>query len=80
MGVANAKLAKETGSQRWISILAAVSCLVALGIMVFQFAQDPETRNSAYAVVAVILLALVVEVGFRAFRVRPDAPPQPQHP
>jgi amino acid transporter len=80
VNLANAKLAKETASQRWISILAAASCLVALGVMVFQFAQDPETRNSAYAVLAVILLALVVEVAFRAFRVRPGAPPQPQHP
>jgi uncharacterized protein len=80
VNLANAKLAKETGSQRWISFLAAALCIVALGIMVFQFAQDPATRNSAYAVVAVVLLALVVEVVFRAVQGRNEAQPQPQHP
>lgn len=74
VNLANAKLAKETVSRRWISILAAAGCLVALAIMVFQFAQDPATRNSAYAVVAVVLLALVVEVVFRALRARPETP------
>jgi amino acid transporter len=80
VNLANAKLAKETGSQRWISVLAAALCIVALGIMVFQFAQDQATRNSAYAVVAVVLLALVVEIVFRAFRGRAGVQPQPQHP
>jgi L-asparagine transporter-like permease len=78
VNLANAKLAKETESQRWISPLAAVLCIVALCIMVFQFAQDPATRASAYAVVAVILLALVVEVVFRALRGRGQPRPQPQ--
>ena len=80
VNLANAKLAKETESHRWISLLAAVLCIVALGIMVFQFAQDPATRASAYAVVAVILLALVVEVVFRALRGRGQPRPQPHAP
>jgi len=80
VNLANAKLARETESHGWISLLAAALCIVALGIMVFQFAQDPATRNSAYAVVAVVMLALVVEVVFRALRERTEAHPQPQHP
>lgn len=80
VNLANAKLAKETESQRWISLLAAVLCIVSLGIMVFQFAQDPATRASAYAVVTVILLAVVVEVVFRALPGRSQARPQPHAP
>ena len=71
---------KETESRRWISLLAAALCIAALGIMVFQFVQDPATRASAYAVVAVVLLALVVEVVFRALRGRGHTRPQPQVP
>ena len=68
VNLANVKLARETGSQKWISALAAILCIAALAIMVFQFAQAPATRSSAYAVVAVVVLALVVELVFRWLR------------
>ena len=74
VNLANVKLARETGSRRWISILATVLCVAALAIMVFDFAQNPATRGSAWAVAAVVALALVVEVVFRWLR-RGTVPP-----
>jgi uncharacterized protein len=59
---ANAKLARETASRGWISLVAALSCLLALGIMVVQFAATPETRSSAYVVVGIVLLSIGVEL------------------
>jgi hypothetical protein len=43
--------------------------------MVLQFAQDPATRGSAWAVAAVVALALVVEVVFRWLRGGTAPPP-----
>jgi len=59
---ANAKLARETASWGWISLVAALSCVLALGIMVMQFAATRETRSSAYVVVGIVLLSIVVEL------------------
>jgi amino acid transporter len=59
---ANAKLARETASWGWISLVAALSCVLALGIMVVQFAATRETRGSVYVVVGIVLLSIVVEL------------------
>jgi len=68
VNLANVKLARETGSHRWISIFAALLCIAALALMELDFARDPATRGSAWAVAAVIALALAVEVIFRWLR------------
>ena len=65
VNIANAKLARETGSRAWISVAAALACIGALATMTVQFAADPATRNSAYAVAAIVLLSLVHEIVFR---------------
>jgi len=65
VNTANARMARQTGSRAWISILAAVSCVAALGTMVVQFAANTATRPSAYAVAAIILIALTWEIVFR---------------
>jgi len=70
VNVANAKLAVETGSRRWISVLAAVLCIAALALMLVQFAADPATRGSAWAVLGVVVLAVVHEGVFRLERER----------
>ncbi len=67
---ANAKLAKETGSHGWLAVVAALTCVLALGIMVFQFAADPATRNSAYVVGGIALLSIVFELMSRWYRAR----------
>jgi hypothetical protein len=53
--------------------------------MVFQFAVDPDTRSSAYAVLAILAAALAWEIAFRATGGRrPEmlpadrAPPRPR--
>jgi uncharacterized protein len=67
VNLANTKLARETASRRWISLVAALSCLVALGIMIAQFAASPETRKSAYVVLGIIVLSIVIELLSRMF-------------
>jgi amino acid transporter len=64
---ANAKLAPETASRGWISLVAALSCVAALGIMVIQFAVNAETRHSAFVVVGIILVSIVIELLSRTF-------------
>ena len=61
VNLANLKLAKETQSHAWISLLAAFACVAALTVMIAQIAADPATRSSAYAVAGIIVLALVIE-------------------
>ena len=67
---ANVKLAKETGSHGWLAVVAALTSVLALGIMVFQFAADPATRNSAYVVGGIALLSIVFELMSRWYRAR----------
>jgi L-asparagine transporter-like permease len=61
VNLANARLAKETKSRKWISVVAALSRIITLGIMLYQFATTPETRLSAYTVAGIVALAIVVE-------------------
>ncbi|HEX4021532.1 MAG TPA: APC family permease [Acidobacteriaceae bacterium] len=65
----NFKLAKETNSRGWISLVAGFLCIIAFGIMLFQFAADPKSRESAYAIVGIILLSIVIELASRWHRV-----------
>jgi hypothetical protein len=67
---ANFKLAKETNSSGWISLAAALLCIIALGIMVFQFASDPKSRQSAYAVAGVVLFSIAIELASRLPQIR----------
>lgn len=62
---ANVRLAKETQSRDWISLVAGISTIVALGIMIAQFASSPETRSSAYAITGIVLLSIFIELGSR---------------
>jgi amino acid transporter len=62
VNLANARLAKETKSHKWISVVAALSCILALSIMLYQFATTPETRISAYTVAGMVVLAIVFEL------------------
>lgn len=68
------RLAGETGSLRWPPALAAVSCIVALVVMIGEFLSDPATVSSGIAVGVIVLLALTIEVLFRAGSPRPTRP------
>ena len=65
---ANAVLAKETGSRRWIPVTGAVLCLGALGSLLFQTTQDDPSR--LWVLVAMIGSAFVVEAGYRVLKGR----------
>jgi amino acid transporter len=68
VNVANTRLARETGSQAWISIAAGVACVAALAIMLGQFLSSPETRHSAYVVAGMAALSVVFELASRLTR------------
>ena len=68
---ANTKLAGETQSRRWISLFAGLTCLVAFGIMIVQFAASAETRHSAFVVLGIVGLSIVIELLSRSSRATP---------
>jgi hypothetical protein len=67
VNIANVKLADETKSHRWLSLAAAVACIVALAITLYDFASTPKTQASAVAIVAIVVLALAWGLAFRIF-------------
>jgi amino acid transporter len=65
---ANAILAKETNSRRWIPVAGAILCFGALGCLLFQTAKDDPAR--LWVLLAMIGLALLVEGGYRVIKGR----------
>jgi L-asparagine transporter-like permease len=65
--LANVKLESETNSWRWLSLLAALMCIIALRITFYSFTADPQTRISAFAIVAIVVLSGLSEKTFRTF-------------
>ena len=59
------RLAPETGANRIIPALAALLCLLALAITVWQFMSDPATVAQAVAIGVLVLLAFALEALFR---------------
>lgn len=74
---ANAKLAEETRSGKWIPIVAGLSCILALGVTIYDFILDPATVSSAFAILAIVAAAIVSEFTFCAlWPSREEAPPR----
>ncbi|MEM8953374.1 MAG: APC family permease [Verrucomicrobiota bacterium] len=65
VNLANVKLAKETKSLRWISILAAMSCLVAVVALCGKTVINVETRSQIWVLVGMVAVSILVEVGYR---------------
>lgn len=65
VNVANYRLAKETQSKAWISLLAAISCLVALVALCWQTWIEYSTRSQLLILFAMILSSLMIEVVYR---------------
>jgi amino acid transporter len=63
VNVSNVRLASRTGSRRWVSLLGAVLCLSALGILIW----DRFTTSLAevWVLVAMVVLAFGLEAGYR---------------
>lgn len=75
VNVANARLAAETGSRRWISITGAAVCLVALLVMLFQIARVPGHRSDLVFIAGLLIFPLIYQILFRSpkylFRPKP---------
>lgn len=70
VNAANAKLAAQTGSRRWISRLGAAACVCALGVMVAQILGHPEHWRSLGLMLGVALAPLLYELAYRAIATR----------
>jgi hypothetical protein len=66
VNIANMKLAKETNSRSWISLLATLSCLVALVALVWQTAATPDSAWQVFILVGMIASSLFIEIIYRA--------------
>ena len=60
---ANVKLARETGSKRWLSLLGAGLCLGALASLLWQ--SEEHSPRCLWIPVMMIGLAFLIEAGFR---------------
>ena len=65
---ANAVLAQKTGSRGWIPILGVVLCLGALGSLLWEIGQNNPSH--LWILLAMLLLAFLVEGLYRFFRTR----------
>jgi len=45
--------------------IAALLCLAALAITVWQFVADPATVSQAYAIAGIVVLSLLIEIVYR---------------
>jgi amino acid transporter len=66
----NAKLARMTGSRRWVSLLAAVMCLGALGVMILQILGQPEHAHAVWLIASVAIFPFLYEFLYTAIAAR----------
>ena len=86
VNLANAKLARQTGSRRWIGIFGACACLAALAAMLAQMARQPGGDNELWLIGAVAALPFAYQLVFRRLAgagrrtIRRQHRPQPASP
>jgi len=68
VNIANAKLAKETKSKRWICILGALVCFAALVILLIQIGRDPSHRYELWFIGALIVFPAIYQSVFNTYR------------
>ena len=67
VNVAAYRLAPETGANRYVCGLAALLCVVALIITLWQFLSNPATVSQAFAIAGIAIISVVVELAFRRY-------------
>jgi amino acid transporter len=74
VNLAAVRLAPQTGTNPVIPGIAALLCLIALAVTVWQFMTNPTTVGQAYAIGAIVVMAFVIEGIYRvaAARMKPD--------
>ena len=68
VNAANARLARQTASQAWISKAGAAACLLALATMIVQTLLEPEHSVDIYCFAALFLLPFGLQIIRRALR------------
>jgi amino acid transporter len=66
---ANVRLYRQTHSYRWLSLLGSVACIAAVTVLLYHTAQTQP--QNLWVVVAMVGLAVVIEVLYRRFTQRP---------
>jgi amino acid transporter len=74
VNVGNARLARETRSRGWISVVAALSCFAALAVMTIQIAGQPGRRHALWLILGVAVLPFLYELAYRAISGRSREP------
>lgn len=67
VNVVNVRLARQTESRAWISVLGALSCAAAIVVMCVEIAENPYSRYHLLILVGMIALSLLIEVVYRAW-------------
>jgi len=65
VNIANVRLAKETKSKKWISLLAAVSCFIALVALCWETWSYISTRSQLLILAGMILSSVFIEIVYR---------------
>ncbi|MGB2693063.1 MAG: APC family permease [Thermodesulfobacteriota bacterium] len=68
VNIANAKLAKETKSRRWICILGALVCFAALVILLIQIGRNPAHRYELWFIGALIVFPFLYQLVFNTYK------------
>jgi len=66
VNIANYRLARKTNSSAWISALAALSCLIALGALCLATWQTVSTRYQLLILLGMIIASALIEITYRA--------------
>jgi hypothetical protein len=66
VNIANVRLARQTGSRAWLSLLAALATGFALVVLCVKVEENPATRNHLWILAGMIGSALAIEIGYRS--------------
>jgi hypothetical protein len=65
VNIANYRLAAKSGSRKWISLLGAIVCLIALVVLIIQRATTAPME--LLVLVTMVALSFIIEVTYRRF-------------
>jgi len=60
VNAANARLASDTKSLRWVSLVGSMTCLAALGAMLVQLGGQHARRHEAFIILGMAVLPFVL--------------------
>ncbi|MDW5288551.1 APC family permease [Formosa sp. PL04] len=65
VNIANVRLAKETGSKKWLSALAALMTAVAFVILCIKVDENPATKNHLWILAGMVIMSFLIEKIYR---------------